>query len=307
MSVKDKIIFGLLALLLVGGAYFQWMSDDMKSRMDTLNQNDKDHLDTIDREFREDLRKLNIRFEGRGKHIRKAQEDIIANTNLINQTASELANKRDCRLHIHTSETRQEVADCHAKHGMYPIEYLDSIDYFQEGTVCAHCGWVTKKEMRILAKHEAHAVHCPVSNMKLATGGTLSYPAMLEAGVDVRLGTDGAASNNALDMRSEMKFASLIQKHEHWDSTILNPIETYEMAVRGSKDWVTWNLNDIRMRPIGKDGRRLLANLIYSSAECVDMWVDGIALRRNGNTITIDEKNVMVNLEHAIMDYYQNI
>ena len=93
MSVKDKIIFGLLALLLVGGAYFQWMSDDMKSRMETLNQNDKDHLDTIDKEFREDLRKLNIRFEGRGKHIRKAQEDIIANTDLINQTASELQDK----------------------------------------------------------------------------------------------------------------------------------------------------------------------------------------------------------------------
>ena len=93
MSVKDKVIFGLLALLLVGGAYFQWMSDDMKSRMETLNQNDKDHLDTIDKEFREDLRKLNIRFEGRGKHIRKAQEDIIANTNLINQRASELQDK----------------------------------------------------------------------------------------------------------------------------------------------------------------------------------------------------------------------
>ena len=93
MSVKDKVIFGLLALLLAAGAYFQWMSDDMKSRMETLNQNDKDHLDTIDKEFREDLRKLNIRFEGRGKHIRKAQEDIIANTNLINQTASELQDK----------------------------------------------------------------------------------------------------------------------------------------------------------------------------------------------------------------------
>ncbi len=222
-------------------------------------------------------------------------------------TASELAKKRDCRLHIHTSETRQEVADCHAKHGMYPIEYLDSIDYFQEGTVCAHCGWVTKKEMRILAKHEAHAVHCPVSNMKLATGGTLSYPAMIEAGVDVRLGTDGAGSNNALDMRSEMKFASLIQKHEHWDSTILNPLETYEMAVRGSKDWVTWNLDDIRMRPIGKDGRRLLANLIYSSADCIDMWVDGKALRKNGTTLTINEANVMLNLEEAITDYYQNV
>ena len=93
MSVKDKVIFGLLALLLVGGAYFQWMSDDMKSRMDTLNLNDTEHLDTIDKEFREDLRNLNIRFEGRGKHIRKAQEDIIANTNLINQRVSELLDK----------------------------------------------------------------------------------------------------------------------------------------------------------------------------------------------------------------------
>ena len=98
---------------------------------------------------------------------------------------SELAKKTGAMLHIHTSETRKEVADCHAEHGMYPIEYLDSIDYFQDseqgGTVCAHCGWVTKKEMRILSKHGVHAVHCPTSNQKLACGGTLSYPAMIEA------------------------------------------------------------------------------------------------------------------------------
>ena len=91
MNVKDKIIFGLLIVLLAAGGYFQWMADDMKSRMDELNQKDQEHLDVIDREFREDLRNLNLRFEGRGKHIRKAQEDIIANTNLINEKASELS------------------------------------------------------------------------------------------------------------------------------------------------------------------------------------------------------------------------
>ena len=91
MNVKDKIIFGLLIVLLAAGGYFQWMADDMKSRMDELNNNDQQHLDVIDREFREDLRNLNLRFEGRGKHIRKAQEDIIANTNLINERASELS------------------------------------------------------------------------------------------------------------------------------------------------------------------------------------------------------------------------
>ena len=95
MSIKDKIIFGVLIIFIAAGGYFQWISDDMKSRMDALNQNDQDHLDVIDKEFREDLRNLNLRFEGRGKHIRKAQQDIISNTNLINTTASELNDKID--------------------------------------------------------------------------------------------------------------------------------------------------------------------------------------------------------------------
>ena len=95
MSIKDKIIFGVFIIIIAAGGYFQWVSDDMKSRMDVLNQNDQEHLDVIDKEFREDLRNLNLRFEGRGKHIRKAQQDIIANTNLINTTASELNDKID--------------------------------------------------------------------------------------------------------------------------------------------------------------------------------------------------------------------
>ena len=135
----------------------------------------------------------------------------------------------------------------------------------------------------------------------------MSYPAMIEAGVDVRLGTDGAASNNALDMRAEMKAASLIQRHDHWDATILNPVQTYELGVRGSKDWVAWNLNDIRMRPIGRDGRRLLANLIYSSGECLDMWVDGKPLRRDGVTLTVDESSAIDELEAAVLTYYQHL
>ena len=221
--------------------------------------------------------------------------------------AADVASATGCTLSIHTSETRQEVADCHEKHGMYPIEYLDSIGYFQEGTVCAHCGWVTKREMRILAEHEVHAVHCPVSNQKLATGGTMSYPAMIDAGVDVRLGTDGAASNNALDMRAEMKAASLIQRHDHWDATLLDPIATYELGVRDSKDWVAWDLNDIRMRPIGRDGRRLLANLIYSNAHCLDMWVDGQPLRREGVTLSLNESEVFEQLEEAVRTYYSHV
>jgi len=224
---------------------------------------------------------------------------------------SELAKKTGSMLHIHTSETRKEVADCHAEHGMYPIEYLDSIGYFQDaeegGTVCAHCGWVTKKEMRILAGHGVHAVHCPTSNQKLACGGTMSYPAMKEAEVDVRLGTDGSASNNSLDMRAEAKAASLVQKHDHWNARVLDPIETWKLATKGSEDWVTWDLNDIRMRPCGRDGRRLLSNLIYSGARCLDVFVAGEALRRDGVTLTVDENKAGAALEEAVSQYYSEI
>jgi len=224
---------------------------------------------------------------------------------------SELARKTGSMLHIHTSETRKEVADCHAEHGMYPIEYLDSIGYFQSaeegGTVCAHCGWVTKKEMRILAGHGAHAVHCPTSNQKLACGGTMSYPAMKEAEVDVRLGTDGSASNNSLDMRAEAKAASLVQKHDHWDARVLDPLGTWKLATKGSEDWVTWDLNDIRMRPQGRDGRRLLSNLIYSGARCLDVIVAGEALRRDGVTLSVDEDAAGAALEEAVSEYYSEI
>ena len=92
MSVKDKIIFGLLAVLIVAGGYFQYMSSNMIKRMDELDINDAKHDAVVDKEFREGLRTLNLQFIGRGKHVQKAQQDIIANTNLINATADSLAN-----------------------------------------------------------------------------------------------------------------------------------------------------------------------------------------------------------------------
>ena len=221
---------------------------------------------------------------------------------------SELAKKTGCMLQIHTSETRKEVTDCHAATGMYPIEYLDSLDYFTDGTtVCAHCGWVTKKEMRILAGKDAHAVHCPSSNQKLACGGTMSYPAMKEAGVDVRLGTDGSASNNSLDMRSEAKAASLVQKHDHWNARVLDPSATWKLATRGSKDWITWNLDDIRMSPVGRDGRRLLSNVLYSGGQVMDVFVEGESLRRDGKTLTVNEKEAIQSLDDAVIDYYAEL
>lgn len=222
--------------------------------------------------------------------------------------ASELAEKRKARLHIHVSETRKEIADCHERTGLYPVEYLDSIDYFQPGTICAHASWVKKNEIDILAKHECTAVHCPSSNMKIACGGTMSLPAYNAAGVDVRIGTDGAASSGTgLNMLNEAKMAALVQRHDHWDATLLPAKDVFSMATKGSEDWAVWNLNDVRMRPTGRSNNRHLANLIFNGAECLDLWVDGHAVRFDGETKTLDEKQAWVELERSIESYYEGI
>ena len=224
------------------------------------------------------------------------------------RAASELASKHDALLHTHISETRKEVADCQAAHGRYPVEYLDSIDFLDHHrTALAHCGWLKKNEMRMLAAADAKAVHCPLSNMKLGIGGTMSYPAMREAGVDVRLGTDGAGTNNSLDLLQEAKMASLVQRHAHWDSTLLDQVETWRMATKGSQDWVAWNLDDMRMRPHGIDGRRLLANLVYSGTDCLDMWVGGEELRHGGLTLSVDVEATASALEDVVGEYYADI
>tara|TARA_B100001142_G_C14344981_1_gene659576 strand:- start:925 stop:2184 length:1260 start_codon:yes stop_codon:yes gene_type:complete len=222
--------------------------------------------------------------------------------------ASELAEKRAARLHIHVSETRKEIADCHEKTGFYPVEYLNDIDFFKPGTVCAHASWVKKNEIRMLAEHEVTAVHCPSSNMKIACGGTLSLPAYNDAGVDVRIGTDGAASSGSgLDMLAEARLASLVQRHDHWDATLLPAADVFGMATKGSSDWAVWNLDDVRMRPLGRSGNRHLANLIFNGADCMDLWVDGKALRMNGVTQTIDEALAWNELDLAVETYYEGI
>jgi len=222
--------------------------------------------------------------------------------------ASELAEKRNARLHIHVSETRKEISDCHDKTGYYPVEYLNSLDFFKPGTVCAHASWVKKNEIRMLAEHQVTAVHCPSSNMKIACGGTMSYPAYKEAGVDVRIGTDGAASSGSgLDMLAEARLAALVQRHDHWDATLLPANEVFSMATKGSSDWAVWNLDDVRMRPVGRSGNRHLANLVFNGAECLDLWVDGQGVRLDGQTQTLDEHTAWNELDNAVQSYYEGV
>ena len=222
--------------------------------------------------------------------------------------AKEVAERHGARIHIHVSETRKEIADCHERTGRYPVEHLDHLGVLNEGTVLAHASWVKKREIRMMAEAGSTAVHCPSSNMKLACGGTLSMPPYLEAGVDVRLGTDGAASSGSgLNLLAEARLASLVQRHDHWDATMMTASQAFAMATKDSQDWVAWNLDDIRMHPRGRSDNRHLANLVFNGTDCLDVWAQGRALRRDGATLSIDERAAASALNEAVESYYEDV
>lgn len=132
-------------------------------------------------------------------------------------------------LHIHLSETRQEVDDCVAKTGKLPVEYLAALGALGGNSVLAHCVHVSKSERDLLREAGATVVHNPAANLKLSSG-LFDMKAMLESGVKVALGTDGASSNNNLDMHESMKLASLLAKRE--DPEVLPAGEALKIATR---------------------------------------------------------------------------
>lgn len=118
---------------------------------------------------------------------------------------------------IHIAETRKERFDCFDKHKKLPVEYLAEIGYLDQRTLLVHSIWLTKGEVRVIAQHGAAVAHCPVSNMKLSSGGVTPLMEMFEDGVVVGLGTDSVASNNTMDMFKEMMICGLLHKHHRWD------------------------------------------------------------------------------------------
>ncbi len=87
----------------------------------------------------------------------------------------------------------------------------------------------------------------------------------------------------------------------------LSSVIPWQLATKGSQDWITWDLNDVRLRPTGRSDRRLLANLIYSGGRVLDVFVDGEAIRRDGVTLTIDELASLEALEDSAREYYSHI
>ena len=133
---------------------------------------------------------------------------------------AEYAVNNGLQLQVHLSETKKEHDACVEKYGLTPAQVLDCHHVFDTRAIAAHCVWVTPEDMRLLAKRGVTAVHCPVSNLKLASG-CADVLGMVRAGMNVCLGTDSVASNNNLDLFEEIKAAALMAKGKTGDPKAL--------------------------------------------------------------------------------------
>lgn len=124
---------------------------------------------------------------------------------------SEYAINEGLSMHVHLSETQAEHESCKERSGLTPAQTLDCHNVFSVPAIAAHCVWLEPEDMKLLAKRKVSAVHCPVSNLKLASG-CAKVEEMIRAGMNVALGTDSSASNNNLDLFEEIKAATLMAK-----------------------------------------------------------------------------------------------
>jgi 5-methylthioadenosine/S-adenosylhomocysteine deaminase len=143
---------------------------------------------------------------------------------------AELSAERGVPVHIHLSETEGEVHDCVAAHGVRPAQYLDRVGLLTPQTLLAHGVWLDDDELALVGERGASVVTNPVSNLKLAVGGVFPYAKARDHGIPVGLGTDGAASNNALDLFQDVKHLALIQKHATRDPAAMPATEAWAVA-----------------------------------------------------------------------------
>lgn len=228
----------------------------------------------------------------------------------------ELAERHKVGIHIHLSETEEEVRESIKKTGKPPISHLEEIGFLGPRVVAAHCVHVSAEEIKLLVRHGVKVVHNPASNLKLSSG-LAPVREMLDAGIEVALGTDGPASNNSLDMFREMRLCSLLQKLRTRDPSCIRAEEVLRMATvtaaraagweevgtiePGKKaDIILVNLNSPHLTPLPP----VIPNIIYSvvGSDVDTMIVDGKVLMQGRRVLTLDEERVMEKARRAAED-----
>lgn len=157
----------------------------------------------------------------------------VSNASL--ERVASIAAELDCAIHIHVHETAQEIADSLAQHGMRPLARLASLGVLGSNLIGVHAVHLDASDLDLLARYNCSIAHCPSSNMKLASG-IAPVSRLLEQGIRVGLGTDGAASNNRLDLFQEMRQAALLAKVSTMDATAVPAHTALRMATLNAAD-----------------------------------------------------------------------
>ncbi len=222
--------------------------------------------------------------------------------------ARHVADTHGIPIHVHLSETKWEVEEIRKKYGMRPVEYLDSLGFLDKKVLAVHCIWLTDHEIEVLAKRGVGVSHCIESSLKLSAG-IAPIVSMLRAGVKVTFGTDSAASNNDLNILSEMSTAAKLHKVISENPTVLDAKTALLMATRwgaevlglgavtGSiekgkaADLVMADLNKPHLTPM----YNIYSHIVYSMRPSdVDMvMVDGKVVVNDRELTTADESEIL--------------
>ncbi len=231
---------------------------------------------------------------------------------------ADYAKTNGLRMQIHLSETEKEHKDCIRRHGKTPTAFFRDTGVLDVPTTAAHCVWVTEEDIVILREKGVTAVHNPVSNLKLGSG-VMPLRCLLDAGVNVALGSDGVASNNRLDILREMQTAAILHKGIHRDPAITKAHELPALATRNGAlaqgrtdcgrvekgyraDLILISRNSLHNMPCFDD----YAMLAYSaeSRDVLMTMVDGRILYRNGEYTLIDEERLRHECREVFASYF---
>ena len=217
--------------------------------------------------------------------------------------ATELAKEHDIMIHTHLAEAAPEVGEFKERHGVTEVEWLANLGAFEVPVLAAHCVHLDDKDIDILAEHDVQVAHNPTSNMKLGSG-IAPVSKLLDRGINVALGTDGAASNNNLDMWEELRLAALLAK-VGGNPTALPAPEVLKLAtINGARalgwedigqikegmvaDLIILNLDRPHLIP----QYNLISNLVYAanSRDVETVIINGRIVMEEGEIRTFDEE-----------------
>ena len=231
---------------------------------------------------------------------------------------AELAKERKTGLQIHVSETASEHDACIERHGVTPTEFFDRVGALDVPLTAAHCVWVTDEDIALMAQKGVSVAHNPVSNLKLGSG-IMPFKKMMDAGVNVTLGTDGAASNNRLSVLRELQFATLIHKGNDLDPSVTLAGEMIKVATRNGA--IAQGREDCGEIKVGMKADLLLVDMSamnnipaysFESAVCYAMTEENILMTVcDGNILyedhaytTIDEERLKSEARRVISHYF---